>query len=900
MPTFRQDTKIGGMVPMMKTDDINDQAITKDKIRDGNVTAEKLADGAVSTDKLPDGAIKTPKIADGNITTSKLAEASVVTSKIADQNVTNEKIADQSVDNSKLSPEAVTYDKLKDNSVITEKLNDRAVTTEKIEEKAITNTKLGDQSVDDRVLREASVEDKHIKNNAVSTPKIASRSVTREKIAYNSVSRAELTPDVRSFIDKKADAEQVNNSLYDLEKKIGERFVVEGDVTNLPDEEDLTSVKESEHDVLKLADRSYAPEKFSGKGYKILRRNIKQISIAVTKIQIESAPSADGTLSFTVNGKETQVAVSATTDNTTALVSQKVASVFQESMTEYEVSTDTSIITLTRKSGGSVTPSVFSASTTGVVCTILDSTKIELRNILTPAMINQPNTIYDIRYDFDLNNNTIDIPENCILKFKGGTFNNGFITNYYNCIYPEMFGAIPNDNFDCTDAINKAAKLAEMTNTTLHFSDGIYKVTNTLNLSAINICGNCATIKGYMSDESPIIHIDARKGQQWSSFNKRTRIIENLIIDCNSKNNIGIKIYGDQQMFNNIHIIHVGWLGFYLFGGGSNKITNMYIEGDNNSLDYSKGMCLMSTDTEVSNLTIQNVSTGVIATSSNQFTNVHTWGYSTRKNMYVHLICIGKVIINNWYFDTAPSSNIKYDDNCDFITIQNDDILKRQYSGGCAILCLEKNKGFVISTNVSFSTGEVQDNHTPKCIFISDKSEHTNKCTILNEVISSNWKLCTDEDTRNIIKFSKYDKIIPLTGTYSERPSRKQYNLKVGQPYYATDLYAMLFWQGDYFIDPLGDVGLHYGRTIERPDITNATNLYYYDNSIKKLLYGHKGVWKDALGNNPDLATKGTTNNRPTLSNEDAGFEYYDTTLKKKILWNGINWVNVDGTALGT
>ena len=172
---------------MMKTDDINDQAITKDKIRDGNVTAEKLADGAVSTDKLPDGAIKTPKIADGNITTSKLAEASVVTSKIADQNVTKEKIADQSVDNSKLSPEAVTYDKLKDKSIITEKLNDRAVTTEKVEEKAITNPKLGDQSVDGRVVREASLETKHLANESVTTDKVARKSITKDKIAEGAI-----------------------------------------------------------------------------------------------------------------------------------------------------------------------------------------------------------------------------------------------------------------------------------------------------------------------------------------------------------------------------------------------------------------------------------------------------------------------------------------------------------------------------------------------------------------------------------------------------------------------------------------------------------------------------------------------------------------------------------------
>ena len=187
MPTFRQDTKIGGMVPMMKTDDYNDQSVTKDKLRDGNVTTEKLADGAVNTDKLSDGVITTPKIANQNVTTEKMADAAIVTSKIADQNVTREKIADQSVDNSKLSPKAVTYDKLNDKSVITEKLNDRAVTTEKVEEKAITNTKLGDQSVDGRVVREASLETKHFTNESVTTDKIARKSITKDKIAEGAV-----------------------------------------------------------------------------------------------------------------------------------------------------------------------------------------------------------------------------------------------------------------------------------------------------------------------------------------------------------------------------------------------------------------------------------------------------------------------------------------------------------------------------------------------------------------------------------------------------------------------------------------------------------------------------------------------------------------------------------------
>ena len=41
---------------------------------------------------------------------------------------------------------------------------------------------------------------------------------------------------------------------------------------------------------------------------------------------------------------------------------------------------------------------------------------------------------------------------------------------------------------------------------------------------------------------------------------------------------------------------------------------------------------------------------------------------------------------------------------------------------------------------------------------------------------------------------------------------------------------------------------------------------------------------------------KGVTAKRP--SGVEEGFEYYDSTLKKKVLWNGTDWVNLDGTAL--
>lgn len=49
------------------------------------------------------------------------------------------------------------------------------------------------------------------------------------------------------------------------------------------------------------------------------------------------------------------------------------------------------------------------------------------KNILTQDMIANTNTIYEIRYDFDLNGAEITIPEGCALKFEGGSLNNGVL-----------------------------------------------------------------------------------------------------------------------------------------------------------------------------------------------------------------------------------------------------------------------------------------------------------------------------------------------------------------------------------------------------------------------------------------------------------------------------------------
>lgn len=57
---------------------------------------------------------------------------------------------------------------------------------------------------------------------------------------------------------------------------------------------------------------------------------------------------------------------------------------------------------------------------------IRDNNQVRI-NILNQDMINEENTIYEVRYVFDLNGQIINVPSNCIIFFNGGKFINGTV-----------------------------------------------------------------------------------------------------------------------------------------------------------------------------------------------------------------------------------------------------------------------------------------------------------------------------------------------------------------------------------------------------------------------------------------------------------------------------------------
>lgn len=94
-------------------------------------------------------------------------------------------------------------------------------------------------------------------------------------------------------------------------------------------------------------------------------------------------------------------------------------------------------------------PSGFSGMGTKILRRNISSSK----NVLTQAMVNDANTIYEIRYDFDLNGTTITFGENTVLLFLGGSLSNGTIAgNRTSIIAPKykIFG----DDLEFSDEAN--------------------------------------------------------------------------------------------------------------------------------------------------------------------------------------------------------------------------------------------------------------------------------------------------------------------------------------------------------------------------------------------------------------------------------------------------------------
>ena len=142
-------------------------------------------------------------------------------------------------------------------------------------------------------------------------------------------------------------------------------------------------------------------------------------------------------------------------------------------------------------------------------------------NILSQDMINNPNTIYHIQYDYNVNGQTITIPEGCVLRFNGGTISNGELKgnllNEY--LKPEWFGAKGDNSVNDSIAFQMAINLCNNSNTckTIKLGQKHYLLDNIILYSYITLEGadkynTILSSFGKLTD-SPLITTGIEQGQ---------------------------------------------------------------------------------------------------------------------------------------------------------------------------------------------------------------------------------------------------------------------------------------------------------------------------------------------------------------------------------------------------
>ena len=194
-------------------------------------------------------------------------------------------------------------------------------------------------------------------------------------------------------------------------------------------------------------------------------------------------------------------------------------------------------------------------------------------NTLTQHMINKPNTIYVIRYDYCLQGQTIEIPEGCVLEFDGGSLRNGEIVGNntvigssdipifainldlkgkWNAIFKAKWFDVKGDGItDDTKSLQKAINTCQNIGSILKLDNKTYRITNTIYLDSH------AWIEGVSYDS-------------WASSNRTT-----ILADFNNKDCWVFDTNNLDEDGNHLHYLE------YLNGYGMNSKDVSYSGGTN-------------------------------------------------------------------------------------------------------------------------------------------------------------------------------------------------------------------------------------------------------------------------------------------------------------------------------
>ena len=359
---------------------------------------------------------------------------------------------------------------------------------------------------------------------------------------------------------------------------------------------------------------------------------------------------------------------------------------------------------------------------------------IDGKNVLTQNMIDKENTIYNIQYDYDLNGRSINLPNNCVLEFTGGSLNNGTITGNNSKIkgdliqifkintiingnwdiiesYPEWFGAKGDGVTDDTVALQTCINYFNV----IKLSSRTYITKQLIIPSFKNIIGEGKNSIIKANPNMPLTNNYLIRTKDGGSGIR----ISNLKIICgNTSNEADYKIGGiglistaninnDQwdtrNIIENVEILNCYAASIYIGTyQRENKIQNCFISNTTNN-----GINCQGTDNMINGCTIAGSHlSGIMLQGNNRLSNTKLFGCSkseVTKKLYALDIFGSKCNVSNVELQQNYYGGVVVRGNSNYVQVTNDNNGSGNPAGITIGASVIGNYNTVIVTSYNFS-----------------------------------------------------------------------------------------------------------------------------------------------------------------------------------------------------
>ena len=578
------------------------------------------------------------------------------------------------------------------------------------------------------------------------------------------------------------------------------------------------------------------------------------------------------------------------------------------------------------------------------------------KNVLTQDMINKSNTIYEIRYDFDLNGAEITIPEGCVLDFQGGSFSNGTIVGNNTAIqaslvkifgldieltgtwnveeaYPEWFGAKHNGVYDDTISfqccLNFAGDNINSTNknnkTRIKLQTGIYCISTVYLRTGVYIIGNgkfSTIIKpltdNYVFDVNDTNHISRLLDVQ----------ISNLMISPNGSF-ANVSNYGKGINLNYTSHININNIFFTNLTVAINQVENydswftdvdiMFCGDNNNSCwTFLHGTDDVTNAIHINSCKVENCSKIQIGNGDEHVCREINFVLCKFEGNQLDIYGASNISLSSCHFTTSDKYSINIDNSYNYNIIIN----------GCTFTTPTPNKGNYIYANegntiisncsfyaplqaihairanicncsIFYYSGELNcsycninglyinyGNAAKGHIILNDYNQVSNLRLFNINPSSGEW-LIRLNGNNNVITDSIIEHTANSVGIYFGGINNHIRNVRLS---HASGIDE---WEINNNIEDLRYQAMlaNIGDTPTMPSRAIRSTMFFTN---RKILHWNGGAWVTADGKYYLSKDSGDSQERPT-NYLYGGHPYFDTTLGKPIWYNGSKWVDATG-----